>query len=255
MLIPGIARCGAIPGAIPALCRAGIGRSCAAFRARFGASTAQGWVVLQAKLLAALCLHAVAMPRLQRLAAQPCGASRVLRTALRAPSPMDGHPAFFRRFQRRRCPPPSTRFTAAAVAPEVAAKKPGCPSLCEVGKRGFAPTLALGRLSASLPACVRVHRGSPTRPAAWTSGWRPRLRGSCSTWTQASWLVDQAPSSGSPGMLPAGPGQLPATPGQGQGYRLRPPGGGQAPGSARQPRYAACLSSGMRLLNQAAQRI
>lgn len=191
-----------MPVAIPALCRAGIFRSCAAFRARFGASTAQGWVVLQAKLLTALCLHAVATPRLQRLAAQPCGASRVLRTALRAPSPMDGHPAFFRRFQRRRCPPPSTRFTAAAVAPEVDAKKPGCPSLCEVGKRGFAPTMALGRQSASLPACVRVHRGSPTRPAAWTSGWRPRLRGSWPTCRYAPSSSARPPPAAPPACCP-----------------------------------------------------
>lgn len=91
------------------------------------------------------------MPRLQRLAAQPCGASRVLRTALRAPSPMDGHPAFFRRFQRRRCPPPSSPLTWPSGAPRWTLKSPDARPSTSVGKRGFAPTDLFVRLSLSAP--------------------------------------------------------------------------------------------------------
>lgn len=162
----------AIPGAIPALCRAGIASSCAAFRARFGASTAQGWVVLQAKLLAALCLHAVAAPRLQRLAAQPCGASRVPAGLPAAPSSMDGHPAFFRRFQRRRCPPPITRFQRLLWPLRWTLKIPDArPS--RVGKRGFAPTDLFGRLSLSAPGLRPKNQRLPHQAAAWTVACAP----------------------------------------------------------------------------------
>lgn len=194
MLIPGIARCGAMPGAIPALCRAGIVRSCAAFRARFGASTAQGWVVLQAKLLAALCLHAVATPRLQRLAAQPRGASRVLRTALRAPSPMDGHPAFFRRFQRRRCPPPSSPLTWPSGAPRWTLKSPDArpsPSEREAGlcpRKAFQPQSPKGSASRlktcrlpqpgdPAPGAKAPHSPAPGRPVAFGSKLVDQARG------------------------------------------------------------------------------
>ena len=138
---------------------------------------------------------------LQRLAAQPCGASRVPAGLPAAPSSTDGHPAFFRRFQRRRCPPPSSPLTWPSGAPRWTLKSPDArPS--RVGKRGFAPTLALGRLSASLPACVRVHRGSPTRPAAWTSGWRPRLRGSWPTCRYAPSSSARPPPAAPPACCP-----------------------------------------------------
>ena len=96
----------------------------------------------------------MASPRLQRTAARARSASRVLRTALRAPSPTDGHPAF--------SPRPAV---GSLFAPPVAfwgywgpvgdpLKKPGCPSLCEAGKRGFAPTELLTDLVRKRPWLV-----------------------------------------------------------------------------------------------------
>lgn len=58
--------------------------------------------------------------------------------------------------------PPSTGKPVAVGPLEWSAFESPLPAHSVCWSAGFAPTMALGRQSASLPACVRVHRGSPT---------------------------------------------------------------------------------------------
>lgn len=222
-------------------------------------SACAGWVVLLRKTPSRLCLRVRTACRTPAhcyacLGALPPRLRRPFHGAARAGKRLP-HVAQPYELVTTADPPPPAALQRSWPPWRVVFRKPLARPLSGSGALGFAPQTAFRTHSLKLGIASENCLAPPTRPAAWTSGWRPRLTGLLADLSLRSKLVGQAPSSGTPGMLPAGPGQLPATPGQGQGYRLRPPGGGQAPGSARQPRYAACLPSSMRLLNKAAQRI